>query len=44
MISYTSISSIFKPHFYKANGIAKAGPIPITFGGTPIDAELNNLP
>lgn len=38
MISYTSISSLFNPAFFKASGIAKAGPIPIISGGTPATA------
>jgi uncharacterized membrane protein len=38
------MSSIAKPALLKAAGIAKAGPIPITFGGTPATAKLRILP
>ena len=44
LISKISISFTSRPAFYKATGIAKAGPIPITSGGTPAQAYDNILP
>ena len=32
------------PAFFKAAGIANAGPIPITSGGTPLTEKDNSLP
>jgi hypothetical protein len=38
LISKISISFTSRPAFFKATGIANAGPIPITSGGTPAQA------
>mmetsp|Transcript_70736 Transcript_70736/g.216814 ORF Transcript_70736/g.216814 Transcript_70736/m.216814 type:complete len:246 (+) Transcript_70736:210-947(+) len=40
LISYTSMSSTLRPAFFKASGIANAGPTPMYAGSTPTTAKL----
>jgi len=44
LISKTSISLTSRPAFFKAAGIATAGPIPMISGGTPATANETILP